>query len=97
MNENLRTDLLGRIKRLEELVAYPVGHAGAWQEAQSLARSLSSALPSGMAGDLATKIEYAVGYVVESRLHQEDRERGKLTDYLWRLRATIEAMPAGDG
>lgn len=97
MNEKLRIDLLGRIKRIEELAVYPVGHAGAWQEVRSLARSLAAALSSGMAGDLVTKIEYAVGYVVESRPNQEDRERGKLTDYLWRLRATLEAMPAGDG
>lgn len=97
MNQNLRAEFLGGIKRIEDLAAYPVGHASAWQEVRSLAHSLAIALPFGMAGDLATKVQYTVQYVVESRPNQEDRERGKLTDYLWRLRANIESTPTEEG
>lgn len=84
--------LLKSLDRLETLVAFPAGHAGAWDEAEAIALSFRRAALRGQAGDLATKLSYRVGYVRGATAVNEARERQLLTDAIWRLRGQLEAI-----
>lgn len=84
------------LRRLQELAAYPTGHAGAWDEAEARAGALARALTSGLPADIATKLRHQVGYVRSAKPGgAEARERGRLTDLIWRLGSLLDAVQRG--
>jgi len=86
-----RAKAFEHIARIEALLDYDVDDLREWDEAERCALALTRLLPNGMEGDLAVKVRYAAGYAKGAGPLSFSRERGRLIDYLWRLRATLKS------